>query len=214
LVATVNASGQVTGVATGLATITATTNDGSYTASSSITVANPVTGVSILPGYVSLKVDSTVQLKAIVEPSDADTTVAWSSSNTALATVDSTGLVTGISAGWVNITVKTNDGGKTATITISVTKNTTTSVIDETIADATGMLVYPNPVTGQLKVVLGNEFTNDAAIQLFDNTGRMVVNQKSNGSENIIHMESLSPGLYLVKVSSGGKSAVQQIIKK
>jgi hypothetical protein len=214
LVATVNASGQVTGVATGLATITATTNDGSYTASSSITVANPVTGVSILPGYVSLKVDSTVQLKAIVEPSDADTTVAWSSSNTALATVDSTGLVTGISAGWVNITVKTNDGGKTATITISVTKNTTTSVIDETIADATDMLVYPNPVTGQLKVVLGNEFTNDAAIQLFDNTGRMVVNQKSNGSENIIHMESLSPGLYLVKVSSGGKSAVQQIIKK
>jgi hypothetical protein len=77
-----------------------------------------------------------------------------------------------------------------------------------------GLKIYPNPVAGQLKVILGNEFVKDASIQLFDCTGRMVLGLKSTGTAHSIDMGSLSPGLYLIKVSSGGKCMLRSIIKK
>jgi uncharacterized protein YjdB len=46
--------------------------------------------------------------------------VTWSSSNTAVAKVSSTGLVTAVKKGTATITVKTSDGGKTATCKITV----------------------------------------------------------------------------------------------
>jgi len=72
---------------------------------------------------------------------------------------------------------------------------------------------YPNPVTDQLKVVLGNEFAIGATIQMFDNTGRMIISLKSTGMENSIDMGSMPSGLYLVKVSNAGKSVVKHILK-
>jgi uncharacterized protein YjdB len=216
LVATVNTSGIVTGVAVGSATITATTEDGSYTESCSITVSVPVTSVSVMPFFASLQTGATTQLTETVEPSEAtNKNVSWSSSKTSVATVSSTGLVTGVAAGSAIITVTTQDGSKTATCVLSVS-GSTVSVKDNynsTVANL-GMVTYPNPVTGQLKIVLGKEFTDDASIQLFDNTGRMVVSLKSTGAENEIDMRSLSPGLYLIKISNGGKCMVQHIVKK
>ena len=46
--------------------------------------------------------------------------VTWSSSNQTVATVDSSGKVTPKAIGETTITVKTNDGGKTASYTIQV----------------------------------------------------------------------------------------------
>ena len=219
LVATVNESGLVTGVAEGSATITVTTVDGSYTGNSSLTVRTPVTGVSISPSSASIYVDSTLQLSAMVEPSDAtNKNVSWNSSNTSVATVSSSGLVTGIKESFspVSITVTTEDGSKTATISVFVFENRTSAIDNYTSSKAAhmGMVVYPNPVSGQLNVILGNVFAENAYIQLFDHTGRMVLGLKSTGPENSIDMGSLTPGLYLIKVSSGGKSIVQHVVKK
>ena len=81
----------------------------------------PVTGVSVSPTSATISVNGTQQLSATVSPSDAtNKSVTWSSSNTSVATVSSSGLVTGVSAGTATITVKTNDGNKTATSTITV----------------------------------------------------------------------------------------------
>ena len=82
-----------------------------------------VTGVSISSesGF-SVEEGKTLQLTASVSPENAtDKTVTWSSSKTSVATVSSTGLVTGVSAGKANITVTTTDGNKTATKEITVT---------------------------------------------------------------------------------------------
>jgi uncharacterized protein YjdB len=129
-VATVNASGLVTGVATGTATITVTTQDGSRTATSSITVTNttvPVTGVSVSPTSASLNVAATQQLTATVLPSNAtNKNVSWSTSNASVATVNATGLVTAVAVGAATITVTTQDGSKTATSSITVTSTTQT----------------------------------------------------------------------------------------
>lgn len=81
----------------------------------------PVTGVSVSPTSATISVNGTQQLSATVSPSDAtNKSVTWSSSNTSVATVSSSGLVTGVSAGNATITVKTNNGNKTATSTITV----------------------------------------------------------------------------------------------
>jgi O-glycosyl hydrolase len=80
-----------------------------------------VTGVNVTPTSASISVNNTKQLTASIAPSNASNqSVTWSSSNTAVATVNSSGLVTGINQGSVMITVKTIDGNKVATSTITV----------------------------------------------------------------------------------------------
>ncbi|HQK38068.1 MAG TPA: Ig-like domain-containing protein, partial [Bacteroidales bacterium] len=84
----------------------------------------PVTGVTVSPTSLSLTVGQTGQLTATVQPSDAtNKNVSWSSSNTSVATVNSSGLVTAIAAGSATITVTTQDGGKTATCAVTVTSS-------------------------------------------------------------------------------------------
>ena len=81
-----------------------------------------VTGVSVSPATLSLVEGTSDQLRATVTPSDAaNKSVSWTSSATAIATVDNTGKVTAVSAGTATITVKTADGGKTATCAVTVT---------------------------------------------------------------------------------------------
>ena len=70
-----------------------------------------VTGVTITPTTLTLKAGTTGTLTATVVPENATvTTVAWSSSDTNIATIEN-GIVTAISEGSTTIKVKTDDGG-------------------------------------------------------------------------------------------------------
>lgn len=93
-----------------------------YIVLSNVNVATvPVTGVSVSPGSVSINTGSSAQLTETVAPANASNkNVIWSSSNSYVATVSSSGVVTGVSAGTAAITVKTQDGNKTAVITVTV----------------------------------------------------------------------------------------------
>lgn len=114
-VATVSSSGLVTANAVGTAIITATASDGSgVTGSVTIQVQPiPVSSVSISKQTATIYTSGdnrTVQLSETVAPSNADNrSVTWTSSNLAVAGVDSTGKVTGMSAGTAVITVRSND---------------------------------------------------------------------------------------------------------
>lgn len=120
-VATVNANGLVTGVAAGTAEITATSKDDpSFKDVCTVTVNNiPVSSVELDKTTLSLTEGETYTLKATVKPDDAaDKTPTWTSSNTAVATVSSEGVVTAVKAGTATITAKC--GEKTATCTVTV----------------------------------------------------------------------------------------------
>ena len=123
-VATVDGSGKVTAVKAGSTTITVTTTDGGKTATCSVTVTSKtvsVTGVKLDSGKLELKAGETAQLTATVEPSDAsDKSLEWTSSDAKVATVDASGKVTAVGVGSATITVKTKDGGKTATCAVTV----------------------------------------------------------------------------------------------
>ena len=121
-VATVD-GGKVTAVAAGTANITVTTKDGGKTATCAVTVSAPngVTGVSVDPKEKLLSIGEELVIKAIITPEDAtNKKVTWASDNEAVAKVDESGKVTSISEGTAKITVTTEDGGKTATCTVTV----------------------------------------------------------------------------------------------
>ena len=124
-VATVDANGLVTAVAEGSATITVTTEDGSKTASCTVTVTTatvPVTGVTLDQTSLTLDVGGSDTLTATVEPDNAtNKAVTWSSSNENVATVDQNGNVKAVGAGKATITATTADGsGVSATCTVTV----------------------------------------------------------------------------------------------
>ena len=95
----------------------------------------PVTGVKLNTETLELFTSNTATLTATVEPSDAaNQNVTWSSNNANVATVQN-GTVTAVGAGEATISVTTEDGGKTATCTVTVTDKTYTISADTTALD-------------------------------------------------------------------------------
>lgn len=129
-VATVNASGNVTAVKVGTATITASAGGKSDTCVVTVTAADvPVTGVTIAPAKLDFDLitggTKTGNVIGTVAPANAtDKTVTYASSDTTVATVSAAGLVTGLKVGTANITAKA--GGKTST-------NCVVTVVDTTV---------------------------------------------------------------------------------
>lgn len=121
VVATVDVDGKVAAVGGGIATITARSVDGGYTADCRVTVRATdnfvaVTGVTLDAGEVTLTVGEQIALTASVTPTNAtNRNVTWSSGNATVATVDANGKITARRAGNATITVTTEEGGKTAT---------------------------------------------------------------------------------------------------
>ena len=83
-----------------------------------------VTGVTLDHSKLSLTTGSRSQiLKATITPANAtDKNVTWSTSNSGAATVNK-GVVTPVSVGTAIITVTTEDGGKTASCSVTVTSS-------------------------------------------------------------------------------------------
>ena len=77
-----------------------------------------LTGITVAPTKVNLELNATYQLSAVKEPVNAAGSLNWESSNTSVATVDSTGKVTAKSQGTATITVSCGDKKATCTVTV------------------------------------------------------------------------------------------------
>ena len=125
LVASVLPNGLVTGIAKGTATIMVITQDGNFMATCTVTVSAsasefPVTSVQLNKTELTLGIGVSETLTATVLPTNAtNKNVTWTSSNTPIATVNGTGLVTAVAQGTATITVTTVEGGYTATCEVT-----------------------------------------------------------------------------------------------
>ena len=133
-VATISASGRVKGLKAGNTTITASMkgkDNVPVTATFAMSVVVPsATGVTLDKTSVNLGFGKTTQLTATVNPKYANQKVTWSSNNTSVATVSSTGLVTAKNIiGTAVITATSVDGGFTANCQIKVQEVVGTTVM-------------------------------------------------------------------------------------
>lgn len=110
-----------------------------YTATGTETVGKvsqiPVKGVTLDKTTLELTAGAVGQLTATFTPEDAtDQTVTWSSSNSGVVTVDQNGTLEAVAAGTATITVKTTDGGYTATCKVTVKPVAVTEVLLDKIS--------------------------------------------------------------------------------
>ena len=149
-IATVSSAGVVTGVAAGTATISYSVSGCTVTSDITVTaapVAGTITGVSsACIGFTTLLTDTV-------------TGGVWSSSATGIATVSTTGMVTGLAAGTAVISYTVTNGCGSASATMTVTVSPTLSVapitgIDSvcpahttTLSDATSGGIWSSNIT-------------------------------------------------------------------
>lgn len=127
----------------------ATTSDDDDTTPGDDDSANlvAVTGVNIEPTQLEINSGGAQQLIATVVPADAtNQTVTWSSGDTSVAEVDSTGQMTAVADGTATITVTTEDGDYFATCTVTVTGMTDDT---KTSCDAPQSVTLPLMIDGE-----------------------------------------------------------------
>ena len=208
---TVSGSGVVTAVSAGNATVTASAGGQSDSCAVTVTapVANvPVTGVSIDGGQNQTVAEGkTLGLTALVMPANASNkNVTWSSADAAIASVDaSTGVVTGVKAGGpVSITVTTEDGNRSASVSVTVTS----SAADFSVTPSRGANpINVGAVSGRPPMAL-SAGTDKAVTWSSDKPEIAIVNANgevtgvSPGTAKITaEAEDGSKGVYLVTVS-------------
>ncbi|HEY2455223.1 MAG TPA: Ig-like domain-containing protein [Scandinavium sp.] len=79
----------------------------------------PATGISVAPTTVSVDVGDTTAITATLTPANATDHVTWTSYDPTIATVDSDGVVTGVSAGTVNIVGKARAFTAASSVTVT-----------------------------------------------------------------------------------------------
>ncbi|MGI6710247.1 MAG: beta strand repeat-containing protein [Bacilli bacterium] len=187
LIASVSATGLVTGVSVGTAVIYATIEGTSVTGTANISVTNPPADPTIQASASNstIVVGGYTQISATTDPAGAD--VQYTSDNTSIATVDQTGKVTGVAAG-------------NAVITVSLVSN---SAIKATVA----IKVDPAPATSiTLTLRLEDMSNNPVAYALIGgaDTQVTITNIAQTGSSTRYDFDWSSSATNIATISSAG----------
>ena len=205
-VASVDASGKVSAVAEGTATITAKAGD--KTATCSVTVTKKVVAVeSVTLDKSSLELNEgeTATLVATVKPDNAtNKTVTWSSDKTSVATVDANGKITAVSEGTATITAKAGD--KTATCSVTVKKNTV--AVESVTLDKSSLELTEGETATLTATVKPDNATNKTVTWTSSSSSIATVDQ--NGK-----ITAVSEGTATITAKAGDKTATCSVtIKK
>lgn len=167
---------------------------------------NYFTGMPSITGSSSLRVGSATTL-GITAVSGT-----WSSSSPTLATVTSTGVVTGISTGIDTITYTNMCGSSFLVVTVSATSTNVANI-------NTGIILSlaPNPNTGMFLLTCQFENTNtiinEVKIEITDLLGRVVLRDVAPVNNGTMSKEmrldaSVPNGTYLVRLNTANNSKV------
>jgi len=131
----------------------------------------------------------------------------WSSSNTALATVNASGAVRGVAVGTVIISYsKTNTCG-TSHVTKSINVRLATSVLG--FGNSEEIVVYPEPTTGALNMELP---MHNGSFLLYDVFGHLMLQQEVISNHYQLDLSNYPKGIYMLVVVSEGDKWVHRVI--
>ena len=126
-----------------------------------------VTGVTLDSPTLSLTEGESANLKATVKPDNAENrAVAWRSEKPDVATVDQSGKVTAVKEGTTDITVRTVDGGKTATCAVTVKAKATPPPPPPPPIPVISVVTQPTAPEGLVegKIPAGTRLTVEASV--------------------------------------------------
>ncbi len=204
-IAVVDSTGAVTALAPGGTTVTATSEGRTATAVVFVTSV-PVASIVVTPSVTAIVEGQTTQLSAATRSVSgvvlAGRTITWTSANAAVASVSSSGLVTGVSTGATTITASSEGRSAAASITI-------------TARPVNGIVVSPS----QLSLVAGQTFS--LSVQVTDVSGnvlngRPVTYRSENAGVAQVTtsgaVTAVVPGSTTITVTSEGRSATVGVV--
>jgi hypothetical protein len=101
-----------------------------------------------------------------------------------------------------NYSINTNSD--TTLSVVMATKETDLSTVS--LNASKQVYFYPNPATGTINIVSSS---TDFSVSIFDLTGRMVQFQEN---QNVIHIENLLSGTYLIKIEANHEQVINKLI--
>jgi uncharacterized protein YjdB len=209
-VASVSSGGVVTSVTAGATNIIASSEGKSGSASLTVTASPPVpaAAVSVSPATPSVQAGTTIQLSAVVRDGNGNIltgrAVTWVSSNSAVATVSASGLVSGITAG--SSTITATSGSASGTAALTVTAAPPVPVASITVSPATANIAIGQ--TQQLSATLRDANNNVL-------TGRIITWSSANNAAATVSASGLvtaqAAGSTTITAASGGVSGTASV---
>ena len=217
-VAVVSSTGQVTGIAAGTATIVATIDGQSATATVTVRPV-PVAAVRVTPDNTSIGIGGTVRVGAVITDAAGNTlagrAVSFESGNTGVARVAEDGTVTGVAAGTATITAISE--GVRGTATVQVTATPPAAVASVEVDPSTAALAIGQtrnftaiPRTSDGSVVNGRTVTwSTGASSILTVSGSGVVTAVGEGTAQVLARVDGVTGTATVTVRRVAVASVQ-----
>jgi len=205
-IANVSSTGVVSGVAVGSAVIFASI-DGVLGHTTVTVVPVPVASVTVSPATANVAIGSTTQLSATLKDASGVTltgrVVTWSSSQTTVATVSPTGLVTGVSGGTATITATSEGRTGTATVTVAGSGVRTVTVTPSTATiNVLGTVVLTATVRDPSGAIINSPVT-------WSTSNALIAGVSNNGT-----VSGLLPGTATITAKSGSATGTATITVK
>jgi len=216
-----NSSGTVTGLSAGTINVTYKITDcGGDMAVKQVKIVDPPLPECVISGESVVCKDSTIQLAST---SNGGT---WISEHTTIASVSSSGVVTGLSQGTATISYVVNSVCEITKhdviVEICPEKEDTIPIVPnpvgiQEIEQLTNVSLFPNPTNSELNIVFELNSSAETAILLTDLSGRIIEQKMLNASSGInnisLDMQQYSAGVYSVVLQSNGSQIVKRLVR-
>jgi hypothetical protein len=207
-VATIGASsGVITGISAGTSVITFKATNGC--------IATRVATVDLSPATAPITGGSGVAVGHTIALADAVPGGIWSSSNPALATVDASGVVTGVAAGAANISYTMTNGVCQIPVvhSIAISSSKEETGVGNAGDKVTNVQLYPNPNMGTFTF----DADEDGVCEIYELSGKQVARYLINSGNNLINLPAgMAAGVYMChfKGNNGGEAMVKFLIQQ
>ena len=215
--ATVSTSGLVSGVAPGNVMISATSSeDPSVVAAASIEITNPITAISVSPNSSTISQNATQAFTAMATRADntmedVTSSVTWESSNTSVATINASGLATGVGPG--STMIRATDAA--TSVTNAVTLTVTPIIVSIAITPGSPMISLGSSAQLTATATLSDSTTMDissSATWMSSNTNTASVSATGQVTGNALGMTMVSATDPGTNVSQSVNVAVTDVV--
>ena len=127
-------------------------------------------------------------------------------------------IISGTGGSTITLTADQTSESRTANVTVSSEVLTTQTIIVTQNAGLTGLeevtgnpdLIFPNPTNGIVKITCKEA----SDLSVYDLQGQLLVSKKLKIIDNMIDINQLPTGIYVIKIISGNKVLSAKIIKE